>query len=189
MKPFPTQFICSPTVPFVRDGIVPHFNSPLAPRSKPLRAVQYLTTVICLAAILPFARAAITLTGPGPISLPQITVTDSAVSVYSSGNILELRNPNVKTGWILTGEVINGYIEGVATSAQLTAELTFVSITWVPGGLGSNLGLTIYPDGKTIEADPGFGRGTYHIEFEIRYDVPAFPRADTYQGLSTFIIQ
>lgn len=133
--------------------------------------------------------AGITVTGPGQIAFPSVTVTAYPESVYSGEYTLELFNRNEKNGWLLTGEVSEGHLLGSASGTSVPAELIFKSITWISGGQGSSAGIIIAADGKRIEADPGFGIGKYVIAFEIRFDVPAFPTADQYHGVSTFIVQ
>lgn len=127
--------------------------------------------------------------GPGRVTLPEVSVTDSPQTVYSGSLTLDLTNASEPNGWILTGEIAQNALVGSYTEERIPATLTFKSITWISGGHGSAAGITVYPDGKRIEADPGFGIGKYTIEFEIRYDVPAFPAADRYDCVSTFIVQ
>ncbi|MDQ8202043.1 hypothetical protein [Pelagicoccus sp. SDUM812003] len=133
--------------------------------------------------------AAINLRTDRSFSLPSIEVRSTPQSVYSGDLTLDLINNNDSAGWILTGEVDTGHLIGSSSGERIPATLAFKSITWVKGGNGNAAGITISPNGSTIEADPGFGLGQYTIVFEIRYDVPAYPRADSYQGVSTFIIQ
>ena len=154
------------------------------PTFRPLPLLALLSLLV-----VPSAHTAITLTAPTSIRLPDTSVTESPQTIYSGDITIQLKNPNVKTGWLLSAEVLNEQLEGLNSGENIPAQLYFKSITWIKGGQGSSLGLTVHPDGKRIEADPGYGRGEYEIVFEVRYTVPAFPRADIYQGLTTFIVQ
>ncbi|MBK1879825.1 hypothetical protein [Pelagicoccus mobilis] len=127
--------------------------------------------------------------GPGRVTLPEVEVKDSQQTVYSGSLTLDLTNKSELNGWLLTGEIAQNALIGSYTEEQIPAALSFKSITWISGGNGSAAGITVYPDGQRIEADPGFGVGKYKIEFEIRYDVPPFPAADRYDCVSTFIVQ
>ena len=127
--------------------------------------------------------------GPDRVTMPELTVSDSPQTIYSGSLTLDLTNEAELNGWILTGEIAQNAFIGSYTEERIPATLTFKSITWLSGGHGSAAGINVYPDGQRIEADPGFGIGKYRVEFEIRYDVPAFPAADRYDCVSTFIIQ
>lgn len=143
--------------------------------------------LFCLYPVLGYA--AININAPQNISLPSVEVTSSPQTVYSGDLILSLRNNKDTVGWILTAEVINDQLVGSASGQTIDATITMKSVVWVSGGNGSAAGITIFPDGSRIEADPGFGMGVYDIVFEIQYNVPAYPRADSYQGTSSFVIQ
>lgn len=131
----------------------------------------------------------ISIRGDNRISLPGLTVSSEPQQVYSGALFLTLANKNETNGWLLSGEVADGSLVGSSSGERIPATLSFTSITWVKGGNGSAAGITVRPDGKSIEADPGFGLGNYKIQFEIRYDAPAFPTADQYYGVSTFTVQ
>ncbi len=153
-----------------------------------LRSLATLLATLTLLQTLAQA-ASIVLTAPTQISLPSIEVASYPQTVYSGDYTLELFNSDQNDGWFLTGEVLDQQLVGLATSETLPSQLVFKSIAWISGGQGSAAGIAISPDGSSIEADPGFGIGTFSIVFEIQYEVPAFPRADAYQGTCAFAIQ
>lgn len=132
---------------------------------------------------------AITVQGPGRISLPNLVVAATPQQVYSGTLTLDLSNETERNGWLLSGSIAEGALVGSETGARIPAELTFKSVRWISDGNGSTVGIKVYADGKQVEADPGFGIGKYRIEFEVRYDVPAFPTTDYYNCISTFIVQ
>lgn len=127
--------------------------------------------------------------GPGRVALPEVQVAGTQQTVYSGSLTLDLTNKSELDGWILTGDIAQNALIGSYTEERIPATLSFKTITWISDGNGSAAGIRVYPDGQRIEADPGFGIGKYKIEFEIRYDVPAFPAADRYDCVSTFIVQ
>lgn len=152
-------------------------------------AAVLLTLLFLFGTASAFGANAINIRGDNRITLPGLTVTSSPQQVYSGPLVLTLANKNETNGWILSGEVAENALVGSATSERIPATLSFQSISWLSGGSGSAAGITVFPDGSRIEADPGFGLGNYEIVFEIRYDAPAFPIADQYQGVSTFTVQ
>lgn len=127
--------------------------------------------------------------GPRRIALPSLTVSADAQQVYSGTLTLDLSNAKETNGWLLQGDIAEDAMIGDFSGERIPAALTFRSITWIAGGNGSAAGVRIHSDGTRIEADPGFGIGKYKIEFEIKYDVPAFPATDSYNCVSTFIVQ
>lgn len=153
-----------------------------------IRAVARLSALAALS-LAPLLSAGIRVVGPGSLSLPFLMVSPHPLSISSDQYVVRLSNPDVEKGWLLSGEVFNGALEGVASGEKINAELTFKSITLARGERGSPNGLFIHSDGKRVEADPGFGLGEYEIVFEVRFDVPALARADRYYGVSTFFVQ
>ena len=134
-------------------------------------------------------RYGIHLDGPRRIRFPKTFVTEYPQQVYSSEQTLTLTNKNFKRGWLLTGKVFQDKLFGIHSWSELAAEFRFKSISWVQGGTGSAAGINIHPNGEYIEADPGFGKGTYDIKFEVVLQIPPFPDADRYYGVLAFIIQ
>ncbi len=134
-------------------------------------------------------RFGIHLDGPRRISFPKTFVTEYSQEVYSSEQTLRLTNRNFRRGWSLKGKVFLDKLFGIRSWTSLPAEFRFKSISWVRGGNGSSAGINIHPNGEYIEADPGFGMGTYDIKFEVILQVPPFPDADKYYGVLAFIIQ
>lgn len=154
---------------------------------KTASAIILLTFLIGSASIL--GNDGISLEGPRRISLPEISVSENPHRVYSGNLTLDLSNKEELNGWMLTGEVAENALVGSYTEERIPAILTFKSVHWIKGGNGSAAGIRILQDGSKVEADPGFGIGKYKIEYEVRYEVPAFPAADAYRGVSTFIVQ
>lgn len=159
----------------------------LPTRLSPASALVLFTFIIGSVSVI--GSDSILVEGPGRIALPEVEVADSPQTVYSGSLTLDLTNKSELNGWLLTGEVAQDALVGSYTEERIPATLTFKSISWISGGHGSAAGITVFPDGSRIEANPGFGIGKYKIEFEIRYDVPAFPAADRYDCVSTFIVQ
>lgn len=134
-------------------------------------------------------RHGIHIDGPRRINFPRSVVTEYAQEIYSSEQTLRLTNKNFQRGWTLKGKVFLDKLFGIHSWTSLPAEFRFTSISWVGGGNGSSAGINIHPNGEYIEADPGFGQGTYDIKFEVVLQVPPFPDADRYYGVLAFIIQ
>ncbi len=154
-----------------------------------VRKIGFALALLGLSSTSARAASAISIQGPRQVLLPGIAVTSSPQQIYSGVQTILLKNKNAPDGWILSGDISNGSLTGNNSGEQIPAVLQFISITWLKGGNGSAAGITIHSNGTAIEADPGFGIGDFEIEFEIRYDTPAFPTADQYQGVSTFIVQ
>ncbi|EDY83107.1 hypothetical protein VDG1235_2731 [Verrucomicrobiia bacterium DG1235] len=154
---------------------------------------QTISALLLLTLLLGYSSAlganAINIKGDNRVTLPGLVVTSSPQRIHSGTLLLSLSNKNETNGWVLSGEVNESALIGSATAERIPATLTFQSISWLSGGNGSTAGITVYPDGTRIEADPGFGLGNYQITFEIYYDAPAFPIADSYRGVSTFTVQ
>ena len=148
----------------------------------------FLACVLLLLCGVTSAWGQFSITGPGQIALPSLSVSAEYQSVLSGNYTLQLRNTNGKQGWLLTGEILNGALLGDSSGFALPATMRFKAIRWTSGPSGSTAGIAIASDGSRIEADPGFGRGQFDIDFEIQYDVPPFPRADIYRGVTTFSI-
>ncbi|MGK0240036.1 MAG: hypothetical protein ACI92G_003520 [Candidatus Pelagisphaera sp.] len=134
-------------------------------------------------------RSGINIDGPRRIPFPSITVVEYPQDVYSSSQTLRLTNKNFKKGWLLGASIFQNQLIGAKYWERIPAEFQFKSITWVQGGTGSTAGIEIHSSGRSIEADPSFGKGTYDIEFEVVLKVPAFAYADQYYGVCSFIIQ
>src|SRR5690606_25034781 len=109
--------------------------------------------------------------------------------IVSAGNFLALANDGEPSGWTLICEIAESRVEGLAKGASIPARARFVSIRWIAGGSGSTAGIYIAPDGSRIEAAPGFGEGSYEVEYEVSLDAPAFLSADAYCGVISFSIQ
>lgn len=154
---------------------------------KKASALILFTFLISSASIL--NGESITVEGPGRISLPNLVVSSTAQQVYSGTLTLDLTNETERNGWLLSGAIAEDALIGSQTGERIAATLAFKSVRWISDGNGSAVGIKVYPDGKRVEADPGFGLGKYRIEFEVRYDVPAFPTTDHYNCISTFIVQ
>ncbi len=154
-----------------------------------VRNLGFALGLLALASSSARAASAISIQGPRQVLLPGIVVTATPQQIYSGVQTILLKNKNAPDGWLLSGDISNGSLTGSNSGEQIPATLQFISITWLKSGNGSAAGISIHPDGTAIEADPGFGIGDFEIEFEIRYDTPAFPTADQYQGVSTFIVQ
>ncbi len=75
----------------------------------------------------------IQLRGPGSIRLPSVTVSDEPTRVRSEKHTLVLKNTHIRTGWMLTGEVFQGVLEGRKTGETILARLKFKSITYTGG--------------------------------------------------------
>ena len=162
------------------------------PRSRFAKtASTVFAALLCTSIGISAARSAkgIHLEGPHRLRLPPITVSDSPQQVTSGLKLLRLNNVRDTNGWILSADVLDGALTGRRTGERIPASLTFRSIQWVRGGNCSAAGIKVHPDGASIEADPGFGIGEFKITFEVRYDAPAFPLADRYHGVTTFIVQ
>ena len=163
----------------------------LAPFGAPLTdpKLSAFAFALLLACLAPSVHAGINLSVSRSISLPSVAVAPDPQTVFSGDQTLSLNNSNVSNGWILNASVENGVLLGSSSGETIAATILFKSVIWRKGGNGTVAGIAISQDGSRVEADPGFGLGSFDIVFEVRYDVPAFPRSDTYQGVSTFVIQ
>ena len=134
-------------------------------------------------------KRGIHLEGPQRIRFPATSVSENPEILYSGNHNLRLANFHHKKGWSLSGRIFKKLLIGRRSFETIPAELKFKSITWIQGGNGSAVGITMHPDGQRIEADPSFGMGIYNIEFEVAIHVPAFAYADSYHGVSLFSIR
>ena len=134
-------------------------------------------------------RYGIHIEGPRRIRFPSIEVVDRPQDIFCETQYLRLSNRNFKKGWLLSARIFKEKLFGAATWERIPAKLRFQSISWIEGGSGSTAGITIHPNGERIEADPSFGMGIYEIAFEVKLEVPAFPHADDYYGICSFIVQ
>lgn len=162
-------------------GYVPHRQS--------LKSLFKIVALLCLGAIHCHAAKDIKIQGRRLLRLPSIEVSASPQQIHSGPQTLFLQNGRNTNGWLVTSEIIDGCLKGHFSNETIPATLSFQSVTWLKGGNRSAAGISIHSNGTAVEADPGFGIGVFIIKYEIRYDAPAFPAADRYRGISTFIVQ
>lgn len=135
------------------------------------------------------AKSEISLQSQSYVSVPQISITGRPYRMKSEVHSLVLENDSETLGWTLTAEVYQRRVEGQDFGISIPATFKFKSIKRKDGHSGRASGLRITGDNSRVEADPGFGIGTYEITYEIEFLIPPLPYADHYYGVTIFSLQ
>lgn len=150
-------------------------------------ARKTFATLFC--GLLPLSGWGLSLSLPGgSFRAATVTVTGSSQSLESAPYTFTVSNPVVVSGWTLTGAVSGGVLSGQVSLETIALAYRFDAIRWVSGGSGSTTGINISSDDQMITAGFGAGLGVYEADLIFEVEVPAFPRADTYQTTVTLTL-